>query len=129
MRLLPLLLIELVSVIIGLAFFGRSLEALGVASSLSLIVPIVLTALREVDGHFFWLDGWFFDPADALYFGLFPAPRWFESIAIVTVVFAFEWTVGIHAMPVLSKVGLVCSTLMLFVDVGTVRLHVKARVR
>ncbi|MHB1519976.1 MAG: hypothetical protein ACYCWN_01460 [Ferrimicrobium sp.] len=124
MRFLPLLLLELASVIIGLACFGLSLEALGVASSLSLIV---LTALREVDGHFFWVDGWFVDPADALYFGLFPVPRWFESIAIVTVVFTFEWAVGIHAMPVLAKVGIVGSTLMLFVDIVSLRMHLKMK--
>lgn len=127
MRFLPLLLLELASVIIGLACFGLSLEALGVASSLSPIVLIVLTALREVDGHFFWVDGWFVDPADALYFGLFPVPRWFESIAIVTVVFTFEWAVGIHAMPVLAKVGIVGSTLMLFVDIASLRMHLKMK--
>jgi len=129
MRLFPLIRLELVSIIIGLLFFGPTLEALGVASSLSLMILIALMALKELDGHFSVLDSWFVDPADALYFGLFPAPRWFQFIAGVAVAFAFESAVGIHGMPVLSKVGIVCSTFMLFVDVGIMRAHVKMKVR
>ncbi len=127
MRLVPLILLELACIIIGLAFFGPSLEALGVASSLSLIVLIVLMALKDVNGHFLVLDAWFIDPADSVYFRLFPAPYWFQFIAGAAVAFIFRLAVGIHGMSVLAKVGMVCSTLMLFVNIGILRLHVKVK--
>ncbi|MHB1734374.1 MAG: hypothetical protein ACYCU8_13165, partial [Ferrimicrobium acidiphilum] len=80
-------------------------------------------------GHFSMLAAWFIDPADALYFGVFPVPLWLVVVAGASVSFAFVSVVGVQGMSVLAKMGVVVSTLMLFVDLGCLRLSMKAKVR
>ena len=129
MRLVPLMVLELISSAIGFIVFHPVLEALGVASTVSLVALIILMALRRVDGHLLMLDACFVDPADALYFGVFPVPLWLVAVAGASVSFAFVSVVGVQGMSVLAKMGVVVSTLMLFVDLGCLRLSMKAKVR
>ncbi len=129
MRFVPLMVLELISSAIGFMLFHQVLEALGVASCLSLVALIILMALRGVGGHLSMLAAWFIDPADALYLGVFPVPLWLVVVAGASVSFAFVSVVGVQGMSVLAKMGVVVSTLMLFVDLGSLRLSMKAKVR
>ena len=129
MRLVPLMVLELISSAIGFIVFHPVLEALGVASTVSFIALIILIALRRVDGHFSMLDACFVDPADALYFGVFPVPLWLVAVAGASVSFAFASVVGVQGLSVLAKMGVVVSTFMLFLDIGSLRLSMKAKVR